>query len=94
MYARAYVRMPRYASALCYQVTKSQPFHTDQDAPVAPVALLISTAKSFQSFETYVVEGNVCFVFYVSLPMNKINRKHQMCAFNQYLNKKETSINK
>ena len=43
-------------------------------------ALLISTAKSFQSFETYVVEGNVCFVFYVNLPMNNINRKHQMCA--------------
>ena len=26
-------------------------------------ALLISTAKSFQPFETYVVEGNVCFIF-------------------------------
>jgi len=53
-------------------------------------ALLISTAKSFQSFETYVVEGNVCFV----LPMNNVTRKHQMCAYNQYLNEKETSINK
>jgi len=57
-------------------------------------ALLISTAKSFQSFETYVVEGNVCFDFYVNLPMNNINRKHQMCAFNQYLKKKETFKNK
>jgi len=51
-------------------------------------ALLIRTANSFQPFETYVVESNVCFMFCVNLPMNNINRKYQMCAYNKFLNKK------